>query len=202
MSRRIEPGEPTARGPSLGVSFVYVAACCGEDLVKLGFARDPLARLHAFHPRYFEFFDLDTGFLIALDAVAEARRLELRLRRPLAAHRAPPPLTARPAAGGSSEWLRGAWPALAAAAAALAEEGFTVHRPLRGWLTSAFAQRADRVYAWAEQAVPWMDSGQRHASLPRSLARVRDTLDAAITFGLELSDIVSPCVDAWYRALR
>lgn len=170
--------------------------------MKLGFARDPLARLQAFHPRFFEFFDLDGGFLVATDTVAEARRLELRLRRPLAAHRAPPPLTVRKAAGGQTEWMRGASVQLNAAALTLSEEGFIVHRPLRPWLHSAFAQRADQLCTWAEQAAPWMVQGQCRATLDAPLARVRDTLDAAVAFDIDIAARVSPDVHDWFTRLR
>ena len=79
-----------------------------EDHCKAGFSRDPFARIASLHPRWYDAFDLDRVVLIEADAVREARDLELRLRRPLAEHRAPPPSTMRIGAGGVTEWLRGA----------------------------------------------------------------------------------------------
>ncbi len=59
MARRIDPREPGNRGPSRGRCYLYVLPCAYEDLLKLGFSRDPLDRMQALHPRWFEFFDLD-----------------------------------------------------------------------------------------------------------------------------------------------
>jgi hypothetical protein len=52
------PWRPAASGPS----FVYVLPCLGEDLLKLGMSRDPLDRFQSLHPRWFDFFDLDSTF--------------------------------------------------------------------------------------------------------------------------------------------
>lgn len=202
MSRRIDLREPHAGTRSTGLSHVYILPCAYEDLLKLGFSRDPLARVDSLHARYFEVFDLDRGWLVEAESVADARRLELRLRRPIVAHRAPPPLTVRAAAGGSTEWFRGAYPALAHATEILGAEGFRVHAPLRTWLCSAFEARTDRLYAWAEQAVPWLGGATRAAALPASLARVRDTLDACVYFGIAPRRVVSDAVADWHAALR
>ena len=64
--------------------FVYVAPCAWEDLLKVGHSRDPLARLEAFHRRWYETFDPDLAWLVELDRVREAAALELALRRRLA----------------------------------------------------------------------------------------------------------------------
>ena len=50
--------------PSRGRCFLYVFPCDWEDLLKLGISRDPLDRVQALHPRWFEFFDLGRGFLV------------------------------------------------------------------------------------------------------------------------------------------
>ena len=202
MSRRIDPRDPHADTRAAGLSHVYIVPCAYEDLLKLGFSRDPLARIDSLHPRYFEVFDLDRGLLIETETVSDARRLELRLRRPIAAHRAPPPLTVRLAAGGGTEWFRGAYPTLMQATDALAADGFRVHAPLRAWLRTAFEARADRLYAWAEQAVPWIEGATQATSLPASLARVRDTLDACVSFGIAPRSVVSDTIADWHAALR
>lgn len=202
MSRRIDPRPPHADTRAAGTSHVYVLPCAVEDLLKLGFSRDPLARIDSLHPRYFEVFDLGRGLLVETETVADARRLELRLRRPLAQHRAPAPLTVRLAAGGGTEWLRGALPALLQAVDDLEAEGFRVHRPLHDWLRDAFRARSDRLHDWAEHARPWLDAAPRAAQLPPPLARLRDTLDACTAFGIAPRDVVSVAVADWHAALR
>ena len=108
MSRRIDPREPNNRGPSRGRCFVYVLPCAYEDILKLGFSRDPLQRMQALHPRWFEFFDVDTAFLVETETVRDARDLELGLAKVIAEHNAPAPLVIRREAAGHSEWYRGA----------------------------------------------------------------------------------------------
>ena len=92
---RTSPPE-TTRAPSEGACYLYVLPCAYEDLLKLGFSRQPLARMQALQPRWFEFFDLDRALLVETDTVREARRLELDFGRRLRAHGAPAPLTVRP----------------------------------------------------------------------------------------------------------
>ena len=96
------------RPASVGQSFVYVFPCHGEDILKLGFSRDPLNRLQTLHQRYFEFFDIDRAFLIQTDRVREARAIEHSLKIELALHNAPAPLVVERKAGGHTEWYRGA----------------------------------------------------------------------------------------------
>jgi hypothetical protein len=108
MARRIDPREPCNRGPSRGRAYVYVLPCAYEDLLKLGFSRDPLDRIQTLHPRWFEFFDLDRGFLVESETVHDARDLELGLGRALIEHNAPAPLVISREAAGHTEWYRGA----------------------------------------------------------------------------------------------
>lgn len=109
-----------------GRCFTYIFPCVWEDFCKIGFSRDPLQRIASLHRRWFEFFDLHAGVLVEAESVRDARDLELQLRRPLAAHRAPVPLTIRAAAGGQSEWFRGVAQPLARQVAVLAEGGYRV----------------------------------------------------------------------------
>src|SRR5437868_1685767 len=108
MSRRIDAHESPGPGPSRGKCFVYVLPCTYEDILKLGFSRDPLDRMQALHPRWFEFFELDQAFLIETETVRDARDVELGLAGVVAEHNAPAPLVIRREAAGHSEWYRGA----------------------------------------------------------------------------------------------
>lgn len=82
-----------------GRVFTYVFPCAWEDYAKIGFSRDPLGRISALHRRWFEFFDLDAGALVEAEGERDARDLELQLRSPFKAHRAPAPMTIQHKAG-------------------------------------------------------------------------------------------------------
>ncbi|MGN6512795.1 MAG: GIY-YIG nuclease family protein [Lysobacteraceae bacterium] len=191
----------SGRVPSRGRCFLYVFPCGWEDLLKLGISRDPLGRAQALHPRWFEFFDLERGFLVEFDRVREARAHELALGHRLAEHRAVAPLTVRVAAGGQTEWFRGAQDALARAMDALAARGHPVHAPLRPWLREALQARDDRLFSWAQAMLSADDLDARQAATPPQRA-VRDALDARAGLGLELAGCVPEVVLDWYRGLR
>src|SRR5690242_7613646 len=108
MSDETETRDP--RFASRGRAYVYVIPCRDEDLLKVGFSRDPLQRLQAFHPRFFRFFDLDRAFLIGTDFVRDARRIERRFITTFAEQRSTAPLVIRDAAAGRTEWYRGVYP--------------------------------------------------------------------------------------------
>lgn len=177
---RDSPGSPAAR------AWVYVAACAGEDIAKIGFSRDPLQRLQSLHPRWFEFFDGADGFVVRADSVRDARRIERELITAAAAHRAAAPLTVSARAGGHTEWFRGAVALLGAAADRLAAEGFAVIRPLQPWLGARLRERAGGVYEWSLHALRAIDAGD-----PVARRELRDALDALAAFDIEVAD----CVD-------
>lgn len=108
----IQPGDVRSSSLSRGPCHAYVLPCAYEDLLKFGFSRDPLGRMRSLHRRYFECFDLDRAILVETETVRDARRIELAWRRELTLHNAPAPLVVRRAAGGRTEWYRGAWEAL------------------------------------------------------------------------------------------
>jgi hypothetical protein len=197
VDRRTHEG----RIPSRGRCHLYVFPCAWEDLCKLGFSRDPLARLQALHPRFFDFFDLDRGLLVETDTVAEARALETRLRRALAQHNAPVPLTVREEAGGAREWYRGAADALAREGQRLGAQGHPVHAPLRPWLRGALLQRVDRLHAWSA-AMLGIDELEGLAGWTPSQQRVLDMLDALRAMDIDPLPMLPPAVAAWFSRLR
>lgn len=196
---RIHPLDAGTRIPARGRSYLYVFPCGWEDLCKLGISRDPLARLQALHPRWFAFFDLERGHLVELDRVRDARDLELTLGHALAEHRAVAPITVRVAAGGHTEWYRGAGAALDAMMAALGAEGHVV-QPLRPWLCSALEARSDRLFDWAEAMldVDVLEAGVGATPAERA---VRDALDACAALDIDVATRVSERVMDWYRHL-
>lgn len=181
-----------------GYCFVYVFPCPWEDHCKIGFSRDPLARMQALHRRWFEFFDLDHGALVETETVRDARDLELELRRPLAAHKAWAPLTVRHEAAGHTEWFRGAAPQLGQAISVLENRGHNIHAPLRKWLRPALLARGDRLYAWAhaQLSVDELDNPDIQSPTQRI---VRDTLDSYVALGIDPASLLPLEVIRWYR---
>jgi hypothetical protein len=198
MARRIDPREPGNRGPSRGLSYLYVLPCAYEDILKLGFSRDPLGRMQALHPRWFEFFDLDRAFLVEAETVRDARDLELGLGRVIAEHNAPAPLVIRREAAGHTEWYRGAYDALATTAHALAAGGYAMHAPLRPWLRERLVERSDRLFSWTMAMLPPEVLEMRD---PSSVRRVLDMLDAFGSLNIELEPWLPPQVLDWYRSM-
>ena len=162
--------------PYAGRAFVYALCLEGpEDLLKVGMTGDPLVRWSAFHPRWFETFDLEHSLLVETEARADAQALETRLHRALALHRCPAPLTIRQQAGGETEWYRGAGPAIRSMLEEVRVQGYVVHAAARPWLVAAMRQRQDGIAGLVQQAhadhcAGWLTAVQR-----RSL---QDLLDA------------------------
>ncbi len=196
MSSRSADREPLVSTLSTGRSYVYVLPCDGEDILKLGFSRDPLQRLRTLHRRYFEFFDLDAGFLVQTDSVRDARAIERRWAAQLVEHGAAMPLMIAAGAGGHTEWYRGALPALLRAANEAESAGFIVHRPLRHWLATNLRAAGTHAWEWARHALVLIDAGHAGAE-----TQLRNGLDALVAAGLDVADCVDEDVLRVYRSL-
>ena len=203
MTSRIESRDPSPRVPSRARAFVYVASCRDEDILKLGFSRDPLVRLRSLHPRYFAFFDLDRSFLIETDRVKDARAIERRLADRVAEHRAPSPLLVDRTAGGHTEWYRGAHAAIhSEAMRAIAELGHGYHASLRHWLRERLMRQSDMVYEWSSQMLRAIEI--QRGTEPQDALRLEQTLGAALDayehVGLTTDQLLSEDVlDWWHR---
>ena len=196
--RRIVPVDSVGTGAS-GRACLYVLPCAYEDHAKLGVAADPLARMQAFSPRWYAFFDLDRGWLAEADSLREARGWETRWKRALREHAAPPPLQVPAKAAGHTEWFRGALAMLDGAREELAEQGFVVHLPVRSWIAQRLRERRDRLDASEQAAVARYgapDAWPSAAAWP-PLAALRDAFDAYAVLGVPLDDAVSPALQAW-----
>lgn len=200
-----DPEQRPWRPASVGRSFVYVFPCRGEDILKLGFSRDPLDRLQSLHQRYFDFFDLDAAVLIETDTVREARAIELAQGRALKLHSAPAPLLVSRTAGGHTEWYRGALPALVAAAAAMEAQGYRVHRHVRGWLRERTAERAGVIHHWSLRMLEAIELEHSTGATPRLPTRLewtlRNALDACEAVGLPVATVAPQAVCRWYAHL-
>ena len=72
--KQSDPDEFTyPRFASTGRTYVYVLPCRGEDLLKVGFTRDPLQRFRTLHRRFYAFFDLEAALLMETERLREAR---------------------------------------------------------------------------------------------------------------------------------
>ena len=200
MAPPVDRRDPATRTLSRGRCFLYVLPCAYEDLLKLGFSRDPLQRLQALHPRYFEVFDLDRAFLVETETVADARALELGLRRRLTAHNAPAPLIVRRAAAGHTEWYRGAYQTLADAGRELSSHGHVLHDPLRPWLRQALQARSDRLFSWAQAMLEVEDL--HAAAITPAQQLMRDLLDAHAALDIGLEPLLPEAVLHWHRRVH
>ena len=185
---------------SRGRAYVYVLPCRDEDLLKLGFSRDPFTRFHTLHRRFYEFFDLDRGLLIEVDRVADARRIERRFIDTWAESRALAPLVVREAAAGYTEWYRGIYAEVTALAQQLAQvEDHILHRPLRPWLHTLLGARADWLYDGSASMLEQVEYERFHGEPQRPLQRaLLDVLDMYRSIGLPLEQLVPERVLQWY----
>lgn len=190
--------------PSRGPGYLYVLPSAQDELLKLGISRDPLQRMQAFHRRWYEFFDLDAALLVETETTRDARELELALGRRMRLHQAPMPMAIRSAAGGHTEWYRGALELLAQEARALAGGGYTVHEPLRPWARRALEARADQVYSWAAGALDQASLRTGPGGLPNLTPAehrlIRDALDAYPALEIALEPLLPAEVWAWYAS--
>ncbi|BDU19196.1 GIY-YIG nuclease family protein [Dyella sp. GSA-30] len=186
---------------SRGRAYVYVLPYRDEDLLKLGFSRDPFTRFHTLHRRFYEFFDLDRGLLIEVDRVSDARRIERRFIDTWIESRAPAPLVVREAAAGYTEWYRGIYPEITALAQQLAEDaGYTLHRPLRPWLRSLLEERVDWLYEGSARMLEQVEYERFHGDPKRPLQRaLLNVLDMCRSIGLPLERLVPDDVLRWYE---
>ncbi len=202
----MEEAAPYPRFLARGRAYAYVLPCRFEDILKVGFTRDPLRRLHALHRRYFDFFDLDRALLIEVPRVREARAIERTLIVELSELRAPAPLVVRQVAGGHTEWYRGAEPAVQAALPRLlADSGGALHTPLRSWLRNEFAQFSDQLWQWSLMLMEAIEY-ETH-NLPPEAQRglpartLRHVLDSCVALGFDLTRLVPARVRDWHGSL-
>jgi len=189
-------------GASEGACHLYVLPCAYEDLLKLGFSRQPLERMQALHSRFFEFFDLDRALLVDTETVRDARRLELELRHALVEHSAPAPLTVRSQAGGHTEWYRGAYAVLEQAVGTLRERGHTVHAPLRPWLEAQMQSRAPSLFSWGASVLERVEGEPDHLDQLPMLHTLRqqvlDVIDAHRALHVDVAQHLPGPLAHWY----
>lgn len=192
------------RSESKGRTYVYVLPCRGEDLVKVGFSRDPLQRFHTLHRRFFNFFDLEAGLLIETEHLREARRIERLFIEKWSEHQAPAPMAIAKSAGGHTEWFRGIQDFVDDFAVRLATRyDHKVHVPLRTWMAERFLERSSVLYEWSMRL---LDLIADHAMYSSSETKtniytiaLRDALEACVAVGMDLPSLVPGTVLDWYE---
>lgn len=180
--------------------YLYILPLPNEDLAKVGISVDPLARVRAFAPRYYECFDLEHSGLVGYDSVAEARRRETALHRRLRAWNATAPLTVPLRAGGHTEWFRGALAILHDEAEADRAAGHLVHLPAGDWWRHRLRQEQAQLYEWIEQYLHDVPAQE----LPGTALwqGIVDVLDAWPAMGLGVDEVLPDAFQGVYRAYR
>lgn len=171
-----------------GRGFLYVLLTSGpEDLLKVGMTHDPLERWASFHPRWFEVFDLDNSLLVETETRADAQALETSLHRMLAMHRCPMPLTMWAAAGGATEWYRGAHAPARQFVLDREQQGYVIHRRARDWLAPAMSEALARLDGIVRQAFEEHCAGTLS---PARLEGVRALVGAHQEFGVDIDSLL------------
>lgn len=189
-----------------GRSYVYMLPCRDQDLLKIGFSREPLGRFRTLHRRFFEYFDLDRGLLVEVDRVAQARAIERDILLRHAEERSPAPLVIADRAAGYSEWLRGVEPDVSARLREFAiHEGYALHG-MRAWLRQMLEAQSDRLYDWS---LRMLDAAEYEAfNVPRELASgqaeraLTYAMDACAAAGIDLGAVFPAQALAWRELHR
>jgi hypothetical protein len=191
----------TPRTLGKGRTYVYMLPWREQDLLKVGFSRQPLVRLRTLHRRFFDVFDLDRGYLLETERLAQARRIERDLILRHAEHRSPPPLVVPDAAAGYSEWFCGVSADVTAELHRIADhEGFVLHA-LREWLRQVLESQSDGLYEWSLrqlEAIEYETFNVPVAFQRGEAARsLRYVMDACEAVGLPLDSLFPQSAMAW-----
>jgi hypothetical protein len=200
----MEDDAPYPRFASRGKAYVYVLPCRDEDLLKVGFSRDPFTRFSTLHRRFFDFFDLERGFLLDAERVADARRIERRLIEAFADFRAMAPLVVPVSAAGHTEWYRGVHAEVATLLEDIARtEGYNLSRSLMPWLRDYLEARVDLLHDWSARIVDTLDWATHNAPDDPDAKRLQrallDTLDMFVAAGVMIESRLPSRVVDWYE---
>ena len=195
------------RFASTGRTYVYVLPCQGEDLLKVGFTRDPLQRFCTLHRRFYTFFDLEAALLIETEHLREARRIERLFIERWPEHQAPAPLVIPHSAAGHTEWFRGIRAPVSDFAHTLAQRyGHEMHAPLRAWLSARFLERSDALFDWSLRMLDFIEYQALNVSLEERTGAyaqaLGDALDACRSVGLDLDALFPGSVLRWDEKRR
>lgn len=170
-------------------AFVYVVPARYEDILKIGFSREPAHRIRSFHARYFEYFDLDRGFLIAASDEKDARRIERLLALRFADHRTHAPLVIEQGPGGSTEWYRGAYPLVRQAGTQIVADGGYPPLICAAYLIrEALLRERQHLFEHATAVLDAVDGPGEDPQAFDIEAAFRTSLDAFRAFGIDVEE--------------
>jgi hypothetical protein len=184
-------------------AFVYVVPARYEDILKIGFSHDPCVRVRAFHERWFEYFDLEPGFVLAATDEKDARRIERLFAQHLKEHRARAPLVIEQAAGGYTEWYRGALAGVRQLAQAVVQEGG--YAPLRSLAASMHERLLLERDGLFERSIALLDGIEALRNEPQGgvfVQRLRNEIDAYTAMHIEIREYLPAEVLAWLAGER
>jgi hypothetical protein len=171
-------------------AFVYVVPARFEEILKIGFSREPVRRIRSFHARYFEYFDLDLGFVITLNDEKDARRVERLLARQFAVHRTHAPLVIEQAPGGHTEWYRRAYAlALEASTRIVVEGGYPPLIFATTLIRERLLREREHLFEHATALVDLVDAlGAEDPQALKLAAAFGDVLDAFMAFDIPVDE--------------
>jgi hypothetical protein len=179
-------------------AFVYVVPARYEDILKLGFSHDPCDRVRSFHERYFEYFDLERGFILAATDEKDARRIEQQFAAILTDHRARAPLVIKQAAGGFTEWYRGAHAQVVQAATALVREGgYEPVMSLAERMRERLVAERELLFEHSIALLDAIDAMGEDAEAAKLLRRLRARLDAYTALRIEIREHLPDAARVW-----
>jgi len=180
-------------------AFVYVIPARFEDILKIGFSRDPFHRIRSFHPRYFEYFDLDRGFLITANDEKDARRIERLMAQRFADHRTHAPLVIERLPGGSTEWYRGAYSlVLQASTQLVADSGYPPLVSIATRVREELLREREYLFEHATAVVDAVDGLGEDARALDIVAAFRNSLDAFRAFDIAVDEHLPEGTDRYW----
>lgn len=176
----------------MNAASVYVIPVRFEEILKIGFSREPACRIRSFHRRYFEYFDLDRGFVITANDEKDARRVERILALQFADHRTHAPLVVEQAAGGHTEWYRCAYsPALEASTQLVVEGGYPPLASAATLIREHLVRERGHLFEHATALVDVIEGlGNGDPQALRMATAFRDVLDAFEAFGIPVAEFL------------
>jgi len=171
-------------------AFVYVVPARFEDILKIGFSREPAHRVRSFHARYFEYFDLERGFVIAANDEKDARGIERLLALRFADHRTHAPLVIEQAPGGSTEWYRGAYPLVLQVSTQLViDGGYPPLHSLSSRIREVLLREREHLFEHATAVVDTVEGlGRDEPQAVVIAAAFRNALDAFQAFEIPVDE--------------
>ncbi|NKJ22423.1 hypothetical protein [Dyella sp. SG609] len=186
-----------------GRSYVYMLPCRDQDLLKIGFSREPLLRLRTLHPRFFDYFDLERGLLLEVERVAQARAIERDILLRHAPERSPAPLAVPDQAAGYTEWLRGVEPQVTARLRDVAEREACPLHGLHDWVRQMFDAQSDRLYGLSLKLLEAIEyetfNVPEELSTGQSARSLAYILDACEAVGVDMAARFPEAVLAWRK---